>query len=56
MEHHPRERGFLQVVTHSFELIWYGYRPASQSDWAVAKEQLEKMGCLQASIAPTAQS
>jgi hypothetical protein len=56
LEQHPREKGFLQAVTRSFELIWYGYRPASQSDWAAAREQLEKMGCLQASIAPTGQS
>jgi Domain of unknown function (DUF4129) len=56
MEQHPREKGFLQTVTSSFELIWYGYRPASQADWAQTKEQLERMGCLQGSIAPTAPS
>jgi uncharacterized protein DUF4129 len=56
LEQHPHEQGFLRTVTQSFELIWYGYRPASPADWAVTKEQLEKMGCLQASIAPTAQS
>lgn len=56
LEQHPREKGFLQTVTRSFELIWYGYRPASQSDWALTKEQLEKMGCLQGSIAPTVPS
>jgi hypothetical protein len=56
LEQHPREQGLLQSITHSFELIWYGYRPASAVDWAGAKEQLEKMGCLQVSIAPTAPS
>jgi hypothetical protein len=56
LEQHPREKGFLQAVTRSFELIWYGYRPASQTDWAAAREQLENLGCLQASIAPIAQS
>ena len=56
MEQHPREKGFLQTLTRSFELIWYGYRPASQADWAQTKEQLERMGCLQGSIAPTAPS
>lgn len=56
MEQHPREKGFLQTMTRSFELIWYGYRPASQADWAQTREQLEKMGCLQGSIAPTAPS
>ncbi|HYL61748.1 MAG TPA: DUF4129 domain-containing protein [Candidatus Methylomirabilis sp.] len=56
LEQHPREKGFLQTVTRSFELIWYGYRPASQADWAATKEQLEKMGCLQSSTAPTGSS
>ena len=52
LEQHPREQGFLQVVTRSFELIWYGYRPASPADWAATKEQLERIGCLQGSDAP----
>ena len=52
LEQHPREQGVLQAITRSFELIWYGYRPASATDWAGAKQQMEKMGCLQASIAP----
>jgi len=46
LEQHPREQGFLRVITGSFELIWYGYRPASIADWTGAKDQLEKMGCL----------
>lgn len=56
LEEHPKEKGFLQTVTRSFELIWYGYRPASREDWATTKEQLENMGCLQSSIAPTGSS
>jgi len=56
LEHHPREQGVLQIITRSFELIWYGYRPASPAEWAGAKEQMEKMGCLQVSIAPTVPS
>jgi len=56
LEQHPKEKGPLQTITRSFELIWYGYRPVSATDWAGAKEQLERMGCLQASIAPTVPS
>jgi hypothetical protein len=56
LEHYPNEQGVLQAITRSFELIWYGYRPASATDWEGARQQLEKMGCLQASIAPTAPS
>lgn len=56
LEEHPKEKGFLQTVTGSFELIWYGYRPASREDWARTREQLEGMGCLQGSIAPTVSS
>jgi hypothetical protein len=56
LEHHPREQGGLRAITGKFELIWYGYRPASETDWAGAREQLEKMGCLQDSTAPTVPS
>lgn len=56
LEQHPKEQRVLQSITRSFELIWYGYRPASASDWAGTKEQLEKIGCLQGSIAPTVPS
>jgi len=54
--HHPNEQRLLRDLTSHFELIWYGYRPASLSDWSLAKEQLEKMGCLKASTALTANS
>jgi uncharacterized protein DUF4129 len=56
LDQHPKEQGILRTMTRSFELIWYGYRPVSASDWSGTKEQLEKMGCLQASIAPTVPS
>jgi tetratricopeptide (TPR) repeat protein len=53
---HPSEEELLRAMTGHFELIWYGYRPASANDWSGAREQLEKMGCLKASTAPTANS
>jgi hypothetical protein len=46
----------LREMTGHFELIWYGYRPASQSDWFEARSLLEKLGCLAASTAPIASS
>jgi hypothetical protein len=56
LEQHPKEQSLLQAITRNFELIWYGYRPVSAVEWAGAKEQLEKIGCPQVSIAPTAPS
>ena len=56
LEHHPNEERMLRGLTTHFELIWYGYRPASPNDWFRVKEELEKMGCLRASTAPTANS
>jgi len=56
LDQHPKEQGVLQAITHKFELIWYGYRPVSAAEWAGTKEELEKMGCLQASTAPTVPS
>lgn len=56
LDQHPREQGVLQCITRSFELIWYGYRPVSAAEWAGTREQMEKMGCLQTSIAPTVPS
>jgi hypothetical protein len=56
LEHHPDELRSLRDMTAHFELIWYGYRPASANDWSRAKEQMEKMGCLRTSTAPTANS
>jgi hypothetical protein len=56
LEQHPKEQGILRAITRSFELIWYGYRPVSAAEWAGTKSELEKIGCLQASTAPTVPS
>jgi Domain of unknown function (DUF4129) len=56
LEGYPKEQGVLQAITRSFELIWYGYRPVGAEQWAGTKKELEKMGCLQASTAPTVPS
>ena len=56
LEPHPKERESLGGFTHTFELIWYGYRPASPEDWTNARMQLEKMGCLTRSTPATANS
>lgn len=56
LEQHPNEEKMLRGLTTHFELIWYGYRPVSPNDWSRVKEELEKMGCLRASTAPTANS
>jgi Domain of unknown function (DUF4129) len=53
---HPAEQSSLRDFTAHFELIWYGYRPASTDDWSGARAQLEKFGCLKVSTAPTANS
>ena len=53
---HPQDREVLGKLTRSFELVWYGYRPASAADWAGARTQLENMGCLKRSTAATATS
>ena len=56
LDQHPKEQGVLQSITRNFELIWYGYRPVSAADWVGTKEQLERVGCLQSSTAPTVPS
>ena len=56
LEPHPKERQLLGDFTRSFELIWYGYRPASPQDWTNARTHLEKMGCLAPSTPATANS
>jgi hypothetical protein len=56
LEPHPKERQLLVDFTRLFELIWYGYRPALQSDWTNAHAHLEKMGCLATSTPATANS
>jgi Domain of unknown function (DUF4129) len=56
LESQPGDHHLLHGLTGIFERVWYGYRAASQADWAGAKELLEKIGCLGASTAPTANS
>lgn len=53
---HPTQQDLLRELTRHFELIWYGYRPASATDWSSARLQLEKMGCLRPSMPATANS
>ncbi len=50
------EQVSLGQMTGHFELIWYGYRPASQSDWFEVRNLLEKLGCFGVSTAPIASS
>jgi hypothetical protein len=56
LDPHPAEQNLLREFTRRFELIWYGYRPASAQDWSEARSNLEKMGCLTPSIPATANS
>ena len=56
LETQPGDHRLLHALTGIFERVWYGYRAASESDWAGARELLEKIGCLGASTAPTANS
>ena len=56
MSAHPHEQALLGEMTSHFELIWYGYRPASATDWSRVKEQLERMECLTVSMPATANS
>jgi uncharacterized protein DUF4129 len=39
----------LSQLTRRFELVWYGYRAATDADWADAMQQLETLGCLRSS-------
>ena len=56
LDPHPSEQKLLREFTRHFELIWYGYRPASVQDWSDARAHLEKMGCLPPSTLATANS
>jgi hypothetical protein len=56
LERNPTEQKLLREFTRHFELIWYGYRPASAQDWSDARAHLERMGCLTPSTAATANS
>jgi hypothetical protein len=41
----------LLRLTQRFELVWYGYRSATDADWSDAVQQLETLGCLRSSTA-----
>jgi hypothetical protein len=56
LETHPGEQKLLREFTLLFELVWYGYRPVSASDWSKARTHMENMGCLTPSIAAIANS
>jgi hypothetical protein len=56
LDQHPREQTLIREFTLLFELVWYGYRPASAKDWSNARTHLENMGCLTPSTAATANS
>jgi hypothetical protein len=43
----------LARLTSRLELVWYGYFPATASDWNDAAEQLEALECLASSIPKT---
>lgn len=46
----------LAQLTRRFELVWYGYRAATEADWSDAMAQLEKLGCLPSSMPAIAAS
>jgi hypothetical protein len=46
----------LAQLTGRFELVWYGYRPATATDWGDAMQQLERLGCLPSSTPAIAAS
>jgi uncharacterized protein DUF4129 len=56
LDPHPTEQNLLREFTRHFELIWYGYRPATATEWSEARSHLEKMGCLTPSTPATANS
>jgi hypothetical protein len=54
LQSHPDQQTCLRELARRFEVIWYGYRPASETDWSSARLQLERIGCLKPSTAATA--
>ncbi len=50
------QRAPLENLTWCLERVWYGFRPASPSDWDEAAMQLERMGCQVRSMPATANS
>ena len=41
----PAQRAALRDLTERFEVTWYGYREAGESDFHHAMAQLEQLGC-----------
>jgi hypothetical protein len=56
LETRPGEQKLFREFTVLFELVWYGYRPVSASDWSKARTHMENLGCLTPSIAAIANS
>jgi hypothetical protein len=53
----PRDsehRAAMSNLTRSFEIVWYGYRPATPAQAQSALQELENLGCNSPSIAATA--
>ena len=51
-----QHRGPLAALTRHFELIWYGSRPATESDFQQAVGHLENLGCVFPSTLATGKS
>jgi Domain of unknown function (DUF4129) len=49
-------RRAMSTLTDSLERVWYGFRPATASDWSDVITQLERMGCPLPSMPATAGS
>jgi len=39
------QRPLVADLTRRFEVVWYGYHPATAADYEQARAQLEKLGC-----------
>jgi len=53
VERESPARAPLAKLTSRLELVWYGYSPATASDWTDAAEQLETLDCLPSSTPKT---
>lgn len=49
-----QHRQAMVSLTRSFEMVWYGYRPATPAQAQSALQELENLGCSSPSIAATA--
>jgi hypothetical protein len=56
LDSRPEQKAPFRDLATRFELVWYGCRLPSATDWENAKTQLERMGCLGISTAGTANS